>query len=139
MTIEPVPSVGPEVTAWQQRTDLLETIDVTYMQSAAAYDFEDDIARKKRQTFEHALPQGLSVEELKKLAQRVGSIHADENRIDTATSARFLYWLGDSSQAYDTAAAKTTARNVEKVLMQDLGIRGKLGALSLMKLRIFSF
>lgn len=126
--------VPDELSESAQRVQFLETINVEYLQTPAAYNPNNDLVRVRGVQFQQALPKALSQRELQDLTARVGRVGAPDDRLDSAAQVRFLTWLGDGLEGHDN----TTARNAEKVLLHSLGLRGKLGALALMQRRIFS-
>lgn len=122
-----------------QRAAALEGLDVRFMQFDTTYDVNNDAARAVRRNFAAALPRDLTETEVEALTVRVGQVYEDDST-DTRTQVRFLKWLIDATAASDrgSAADATTAASAETVLRHSLGVRGKLGALSMRFSRLVS-
>lgn len=118
-------------------------LDFVQMSRPETYDVEIKAARQARRNFIRTIPAELNEAEVRHLSVAVfraslTTTCSDEThmwRQAERAERRFLSWLGSASMKTNAE----TAKSVRQVLRHDLGIRGKLGALSLAAKQIIQY
>jgi hypothetical protein len=119
-------------------------LDVDFMSRQASYDPDNDLARVRRVAFQQALPEILSKTAIGNLAQqihdtandRLSQEYFDErkaNKQAQQVELQFLRWLGKSQ------VDGTVIKDVNGVLKQRHGLKGRLVATTLMAQRIVQY